>query len=181
MPKTAADLNLSNITAEAVELDRWLREGKPELGWRGDPRLDLRIGTLQAKKTGIDPVTGTWKKMGDVVARRYEVWRHTEDGEDVQIGHWRLDEYLKIIPDLVDMDPRKPGHESVLDKIDRHNEALEREQSHRYYDAVGEMMDHYIRLWHDRTQPKNTFRFAEPEKKKDGEKGYKVNDRRKVK
>lgn len=114
--------------------------------WTGDPRLELRIGILKEKATGR-------------TARRYEVWRHCEDGSDQRIGTWRMDEYGQILHDLAVMRAGAEGREvSVLDRIDTHNAKIEKANADKYKDAAGVILDHGARLLHDTTQPKQTFR-----------------------
>lgn len=128
---------------EAERLDKMLREGDG-IFWAGDPRLWLGMGVIE--------------RHGHVVARRYEVWRHTEEGEDVLIGHWRLEEFDRILMDLSGMRLDAPGHVDVVDAIDKENAKLEAANDAKMHDAMGEMMEHGLKLWHDRNNPKNTFR-----------------------
>lgn len=144
--------------ADAVELDRKLREGDG-LVWKGDPDLWLGVGVATAPKRMQHPVTGKWLNRGDMVAKRYEVWRHTETGEDLLIGHWRIEEFDRILFDVAGMRASFEGRApSTLDKIDAHNAELEKKASDEFRGYYGEMMTHLKRLVHDRTQPKNTFR-----------------------
>lgn len=152
--------NAGFVHSGVERLDRQLREGDGMV-WRGDSRLRLKVGVITAQKRVQHPVTGKWLNRGDIVAKRYEVWRHNEDGTDTIIGHWRMEEFDRILFDLVQMDPRTPGHVPVEERIDKANAEVDKQNSREFQEAVGKYLDHKLRLVHDRTQPKNTFRFAE--------------------
>lgn len=149
---------MSDLPLEWTVLDRQLREGEPTKGWPGDPRMWLQLGMLVARETAWYPEIMKVARKGDIVARILEVWRHTEEGKDVVIGRWNPSELPNIITDLVAMDPGRPRHVSVLDRIDAGNAAKEAELSRQYQDSTGEMMEHYLKLAHDITQPRNVFR-----------------------
>ena len=142
---------------EAPELDRKLREGD-NLFWKGDPRLSLHMAVLTAKRSGYDDNLGRVVRKGDILARRYEVWRHNEDGTDTLVGHWRLEEFDKIILDLVGMDPRTPGHVPVEERLDKADAELEKQKSYEFREAMGPLIEHAMSIAHDTTQPKHTFR-----------------------
>lgn len=112
-----------------------------------DPRLYLKYRVIEhPKKPGVK-------------GRRYEVHRHCEDGQVRMIGHWRLEEFDMIWPDMQKMAAGAAGRiAGVEDRIDSHNDGMERDNSRATQEAMGEMMDHAVRLVHDRTQPKNVFR-----------------------
>lgn len=143
---------LGYLHGEAPELDRKLREGDGIM-WRGDPRLELRMGILTAKRNGPNPATGRWQRRGDIVARRYEVWRNMEDGTEQRIGHWLLEEFDRILVDLGPMDPRSPGHVPVADRLEKADAQVEKAQSAAFREAVGPMLEHQMRLAHDRNNP----------------------------
>lgn len=143
---------LGYMHGEAPELDRKLREGDG-LAWRGDPRLELRMGIATAKRSGPDSMTGKWKRRGDIVGRRYEVWRAMEDGGEQRIGHWRLEEFDRLLLDLATMDPRSPGHENLADRLEREERKIEKVKSDEFREAVAPMLEHQMRLAHDTTQP----------------------------
>lgn len=92
------------------------------------------------------------------MARRYEVWRHCEDGQERRIAHWRMEERDRIIWDLARMRAEAPGHEDINDVLDRGNAAVEQANADAFRDSYGEMLDHAMRLAHDTTQPGHTFR-----------------------
>lgn len=143
--------------ADAPELDRKLREGDG-IVWTGDPRLFLSMGIVVAnRRTWVDEL-GRYVQPGEVIARRYEVWRHGEDGRDYLIGTWRLEEFDRILMDLAPMRLDSPGHVDAIEEIDRHNEALERENSRKFKEAMIEGVEHQVKLWHDLHNPKNVFR-----------------------
>lgn len=114
-------------------------------GWPGDPRLDLRIGVIREKATG---------RKG----RRYEVWRSNEDGSESRIGHWKVEEFDRILFDLSRMRMDSPGHVSAEAEVDAANAAIEQKRSDEARDALGEMMEHAAKLHHDTNEPKNVFR-----------------------
>ncbi len=144
---------------EAPALDSKLRLGDG-IAWRGDIRLELRMGTATAKKAGYDENTKRFQRRGDIVARRYEVWRQMEDGTELRIGHWRLEEFDRILLDLAEMDPRSPGHEAVADRLDKADAATEKAKSAEFREAAGPMLEHQMRLAHDRNNPLVTFHQA---------------------
>jgi hypothetical protein len=149
---------MSDLPLEWTVLDRQLREGEPTKGWPGDPRLWLQLAYLEAPETGWYPQDNKIHRKGDIVARLLEVWRHTEEGRDVVIGRWQPSDLPQILSDLVAMDPGRPGHTDVLDRIDAANEAKEADLSRQYQDVQGEMMEHYLKLAHDLNNPRNVFR-----------------------
>lgn len=143
--------------AEADETDRMLREGDG-MGWPGDPALYLSMGTLTANKTGYNKQCNKVVRAGDIIARRYEVWRHTEDGEDVLIGTWRLEEFDRILFDLAPLRLDSPGHVDTIDAIDEHNNKIIKENDDKYVDSMMQVLDHQLHLWHDLNNPRNVFR-----------------------
>lgn len=128
----------------AEELDRQLRDGDG-MGWPGDPRLSLSVGVLEHRLTRA-------------VGRRYEVWRHNEDGTDTIIAHWRLEDFDRILFDLAKMRLDAPGHVDTQDEIDKHNAAIEADIDAKAKDSLGEMMEHAAKLHHDTNNPRNVFR-----------------------
>lgn len=147
---------LGYLHGEAIELDRKLREGDG-LMWQGDPALSLNVGVMTAKRSGYDENVKRRVTRGEAVARRYEVWRHTEDGEDVIIGSWRIEEFDKILFDLVQMDPRSRGHEDLADRLDKADEEKAKADSEKFRDTVGPMIEHQMKLAHDIFNPRNEF------------------------
>lgn len=137
------------VRADASDLDRKLREGDG-IQWSGDPDLDLRQGVVEEMRSG--------RPTGKIVARRWEVWRHCEDGVDRIIGHWRMEEFDRILFDLARMRAEAPGHVDVVESIDKGNAATEAAIWQKGHDAYSEMMEHMLKLWHDRNNPKNVFR-----------------------
>lgn len=140
--------DIGYVHAEAYELERKLREGDG-IFYSGDPRLELRVGVMV-------PTKGKYR--GQIRGRRYEVWRHGEDGKDVRIGHWRLEEFDRILLDMAQMDVRTPGHESIIDRIEAGNDEHEKKLARDFRDAYGEMLEHGHKLIHDRNNPRTTFR-----------------------
>jgi hypothetical protein len=154
--------------ADAPELDRKLRDGDG-IFWTGDPRLYLAMGIVQANRRMWVEELGRYVNPGEVVARSYEVWRHGEDGREHLIGRWRVEEFDRILMDLAPMRLDSPGHKDTLDEIDKHNAKLEKAASDQMKEALAEGLEHQLKLWHDRTQPKNVFRGLPGLRKDDAE------------
>lgn len=131
------------VAPEYAELVRQIQQGDG-MAWPGDPRMYLAIGVLENKVTG---------KRG----RRLEVWRVNEDGSETMIAHWLPAEQHRVIYDLTRMRVESPGHEDVLDRIDRHNKAKQDALDAAARDSMMETLDHAIRLHHDRNNPRNKF------------------------
>jgi hypothetical protein len=149
---------MTTVPMEWKLLDRELREGVPTEGWPGDPRMELVIGQVRTSRAGYDPNVKRWVPAGYPVAQRLEVWRTTENHGYQRIGTWHPNEAPFIIKHLVAMDPSRPNHVSVLDRIDAHNAAMDEENSRAYMQAAGEMAEHLAKLNHDRNEPRNIFR-----------------------
>ncbi len=127
------------LHADAADVEARLRAA--------DPRLSLILRSID------HPTKGT--------GHRYEVWRTNEEGQDVRLGHWRVDEFYQIEADIALMRgavARPSDVAPVIDRIDKVNDALDKDNSDKIKDVLGQTYDHMTRLWHDRTQPKNTFR-----------------------
>lgn len=131
------------VAPEWQDLERKIREGDG-LVWTGDPRLWLGIGVLENKFT---------HKVG----RRLEVWRDNEDGSTTLVAHWLLSEAHRVLFDLANMRIDRPGYVSVEDKIDAHNATLEKAASEAVVEEMYEVLDHAIRIDHDKNQPRNRF------------------------
>lgn len=137
------------VRGDAPDLDRKLREGDG-IQWAGDPDLDLRQGVVEKMSSG--------RPTGEIVARRWEVWRHCEDGIERLIGHWRMEEFDRILYDLARMRPEAPGHEDAVLKIEKANDENEKRLMQPGRDALGEMLEHAAKLHHDTHNPRNVFR-----------------------
>ena len=120
------------VHGDAPALDRKLREGDG-IAWPGDPRLWLGMGIIEHKAT---------KKVG----RRYEVWRDMEDGSTQLIGHWRLEEFDRILLDLCGMRAEAPGHVPVADLLDKADKAMHKADSDAFREAAGPMIEHQMAL-----------------------------------
>ena len=155
---TSTGLALSGLSLEAEQLARDLTFGKPELGWKGDPRLELRIGILTASKSGIDPRSGRWKRAGDKLGMQYQVWRVNEDGTEKQIIARAIEAFYTIIPELVQMDPRTPGFRSTFERAEESNAAVDKANTQAVQEAQGEATEHLWRLVADRQNGPSTFR-----------------------
>ncbi len=141
--------DLGWLDSRAVQVDKQLREGDG-IQWSGDPSLYLAQGVVEETRGG--------RPTGKIVARRYEVWRNCEDGMERLIGHWLMEEIDRIVYDLARMRAESPGHEDVIDKIEKANAEVERANHDRFRDSYGEMLSHMASLYVDREQGKNTFR-----------------------
>lgn len=150
MPQIA----LSDMPYEATVLADDLVDGNPAFGWKGDPRLYLQVGVLTAAKTGQR--NGKWYKEGEMMARRYEVWRHNEDGTDLRILSRDLTHLHEILPALVKIDPRTPGHEATMDRIERENAVIDKHREQAIGEAVGEMTEHLWNVVSERENGKQT-------------------------
>lgn len=158
MPQETTTDIPTDVPAEVMHVAHWLLHGKPELGWRGDDKLELRIALLMAASSGYSEEMKRRVHRGEVCGKRIEVWRHCEDGEDRRIGSWHLHEWADIIADMVKMDPSSPAHVSTEARIDAANRRKEVEQAARMTDKMGELMEYAARLHHDRTKGPSTFR-----------------------
>jgi len=145
------------VHAGADELHHKLKYGDG-IFWAGDPRLELGMETQEAKQGGWIEELGRYVRKGQVLARRYAVYRHNEDGTFLRIGHWRLDEYDRILIDIAGLRAESPNHEQTSDLIDKANEAAEKATTDAYVGVGADMLEHRMRIWHDTTQPKNRFR-----------------------
>lgn len=137
------------VRSDAADLDRKLRDGDG-IHWSGDPNLELRQGVIEEVKWG--------RPTGKIVARRWEVWRHCEDGTDQQIGHWRMEEFEQILFDLSRMRAGAPGHENVIDVIEKHEAENDKRIWGQWRESQGAMLEHLSKLYHDTHEPKNVFR-----------------------
>ncbi len=149
---------LSEMPYEAEVLADQLTDGKPELGWRGDPRLSLVVGVISAGKTGYSSRVGRYVTVGQAIGYRYEVWRHCEDGEDRRILSKPMDKLHEVLPELCKMDPRSPGFVDSFVQAEKDSDKAHAEAGYRIREAQGEMAEHLFALWHDRNNPQHTFR-----------------------
>ena len=148
--------SLSDLPYEAERLADDLTQGNPAFGWKGDARLSLFVGILACGKAGYK--NGVYYKEGEPMARRYEVWRHNEDGTDKRIMSRPLHLVHEILPTMVSLDPRTPGHEATMDRIERENKKVDADKEYAIGQAHGEMTEHLWSIVHDRNNPQNTFR-----------------------
>jgi hypothetical protein len=156
LPTKQPTLDVNNAPYEAKLVHHWLINGKPELGWRGDPRLFLGIGVVTASKHGTDPHTGNFYRKGDVVAHAYQVWRHNEDGTDKLVLQRRSDEWERIIPAMVGVDLNTPGRTDVMDDVIKENAAVEKANTDEWAGHYREQTEHLWRLVGERTYGRNT-------------------------
>lgn len=129
---------------DTAELVKTLHDGDG-IQWSGDPDLFLSQGVITNQR-------------GDILARRWEVWRACEDGMERMIGHWRMEEYDRIIFDLARMRAETPGHVDTGDRIDAHNAGIESANSQKFRDSAGELIEHAAKLKHDTTEGRSVFR-----------------------
>lgn len=136
------------IHSDVDDLVRLIQQGDG-MGWPGDPRMYVGVGVLvRTNRRNGQKRTG----------RRYEVWRHCEDGEDRMIAHWRLEEKDRIIFDLARMRLDAPGHVDALDEIDANNAKIEAAASDAFRDHMGEAVSHGADVLAELTGGKNRFR-----------------------
>lgn len=140
------------------DVDRWLREGKQEVGWRGDPRLWLDIGVIKTHQHGIDPKTGRYQRAGDVIGWQWQVKRHTELGKEEIILRLKGEDLYRIFEKLIAIDPRTPGHEDTMDVVEREDALLQKHRQQAIAEAHGENMEHLWALVADRQNGRTTFR-----------------------
>jgi len=145
------------LHSDAPDLARKLVEGDGIL-WPGDPRLELRVGVLTWPQTCWQPTLGRRVRRGEIAARRYEVWRYCEDGSEQMVGHWRLEDFDRILLELAPMRLDAPGHVSVLDRIDTNNDAMEKANSQRMVEALAAPLEHALKIKHDTTEGRTVFR-----------------------
>lgn len=150
------NLQTGYLHAEAEALDRKLRDGDG-IFWAGDPRLFLSMGTLTADRSAWSDRLGRRVVKGEITARRYEVYRWCEDGNTELIGTWQLADFDRILVDLAPLRLDAPGRKDALTQIDEHNAAIEKKNSDAVKEAMIETLDHQVRLWHDRNEPRNKF------------------------
>lgn len=107
--------------------------------WEMDTRLSLKMRVIEhPKRKGVK-------------GRRYEVWRRNEDGQDSMIGHWRLDEFDRIWPDMQVMRAGAEGRvDDVLTRLDKDNDARDRQATDEFNDAYGRLAEHKLALERDR-------------------------------
>lgn len=149
------------LPAAVHEYDRWLREGKSELGWRGDPRLSLHVGIVITQKGGyqVDPDGKTrFHRPGDKVGWGWVVLRHNEDGTDLPILQVAGMELDTIIPKLILQDPRTPGFEPVMDRVEREDAIQQKRVEDRMKEARGDAIEHLHRLVQERLHGRPTTR-----------------------
>lgn len=151
---------------EARLLHGWLKDGKPELGWRGDPRLFLHIGVISASKNGIAG-DGKWYRKGDIIRIIFEVRRENEDGTETSIVAKKLSQWHEIIPTLIEMDPRTPGFKPVMDRVEAHHEQMQKDIQYKEDQIRGEMMEHLGNIIHQRTEGQSFFSMRETRAKQD--------------
>lgn len=150
------DLSLSDIPYEATTVADALTQGDPVHGWKGDPRLSLHVGVIRAAQDGV--YHGKFRRRGDVIGKCYQVMRHNEDGTDLPILQRRLDQWHEIIPAMVQIDPRTPGHVDTMTRVERANTLEEKHRSDDFQEAHGEATEHLWKLVSDRQNGRNTTR-----------------------
>lgn len=152
-----SDANGGLMHADAEKLATQIQYGDG-IHWTGDPRLELGIATACAPKSMWMTELGRRVRKGEVLARRYEVHRHNEDGTMSLVGHWRLEEFDRILIDLAPLRMDAPGRTDTIDEIDKHNDALEKERSTAVVEAMAEDLEHRLKLEHDVNEGRNVFR-----------------------
>jgi hypothetical protein len=157
---TRIDLGFE-LPREVHILDEYLRRGYPTLGWRGDPNLYLIMSVITTQKGGyqVDPDgKSRFHRVGDKVGWCWQVMRHCETGEDEPILQAKGTELHRIIPRLIQMDPRTPGFEDVMDKVEREDALVHKHKQQAIAEAEGEAREHLWALVSDRQNGRTTFR-----------------------
>ena len=159
-------IDIANAPAEAQQVAAWLQQGKPEIGWRGDPRLFLVIGQIIAANSGRDH-EGRFFHKGAVTGVMLEVRRHNEDGTDRQIMVRPVSKWAEIIPARIGADPRTPGFEPVMDRVEREAQKLEEQKSKEFQESWGEITEHMWNVANERLNGKTFFPVADTRPKQD--------------
>lgn len=158
------------LHAEAPELARKLVEGDG-IFWSGDPNLTLKMGYLTARYSGFDKQVKRVVRVGEVLARRYEVWRHCDDGMDRMVGSWLPDEFDRILLDISGMRVDAPGRKTAADRIAKENTENEKRQQDEIAELrkpVADMAEFILRK--ESTEPETKFYGVGPEKPLDASK-----------
>lgn len=159
-------IDIKNAPAEAQQVAAWLQQGKPEMGWRGDPRLFLVIGQIIAANSGIGR-DGKFVHKGAVTGVVLEVRRNNEDGTERQILVRPVSKWMEIIPALIGADPRTPGFEPVMDRVEREAAKLEEAKSKEFQESWGEVTEHMWNVANERLNGKSFFPVADTRAKQD--------------
>lgn len=142
--------------ADAADLDRKLRDGDG-IHWAGDPRLDLREGVIESQKYQYVPDLKRHVQAGEIIARRWEVWRVCEDGVERLLAHWLPVEFDRILFDIAMMRMDSPAHVDVVDQIEAANTENEKKVWTPYRESQLTMLDHLVRLKVEREEGKHIF------------------------
>ncbi len=116
----------------------WLRHGKPELGWKGDPRLVL------AFNNGIEQ---RWEVLIHSPVRnlpdRHEIVMAAPAGFELNESG-----VIALIQNLVLADTTIAGnsHSDIMDRIDRENAAIEKAKQE---EAVGRTSEALSKFYHE--------------------------------
>jgi len=107
------------VSQDALSVAQRVGEGDPTCGWSGDPRMHVMFNQLTL---------------------RWEVWRLGEDGRDRFVKSWHPSQWdARVLKYLSEHDSR--SHD-VLARIDKHNEAVERDRERKFTEAVAEAVDY---------------------------------------
>lgn len=153
----SSDSKYAFAHADAPELAKQLVQGDG-IHWAGDPNLELGMETMEAPKSMWYKPLGRRVRKGEILCRRYAVYEHCTDGSVQRIGHWRLEEFDRILFDIASMRFESPNHESVYDQIDAANAAADKANDEEIVGALVEGEEHRLRLIHDVVEGPNRFR-----------------------
>ena len=102
---------------------------------------------------------------GGIIRLVFEVRRHNEDGTDTSLLAVGLKEWHTVIPKLIAMDPRTPGHVPVMDMVEKESAALEKEKSTEFQEAYGEMKEHMWNVAREHFEGKSFFAMGDTKPK----------------
>jgi len=113
---------LSQRQEQGEEIQRRLKYGIPEIGWRGDNHLSLYL----------NKITNEWEVWDELNDRPHLVARKPVDG--------KLDIH-SLCSHLRDHDFRVQSIDDIVARMDRKNDQLEKDRDAVQFDQMAEAMD----------------------------------------